>query len=306
MNAESTVVAMLSLLSQRGIGRQRARAIIDCPLVETDIACSRDEFVDRVRSHGGANITTDQLLSAWKRSVEQLQRDSEHGIEAISLYDDRFPARLREIPNAPAVLFTKGELQALSRVNAIAIVGTREPTPYGKKVAHRCAQLAVGAGFTVVSGLALGCDTHAHRGCVEANGVGVAVLAHSLDRIYPSANRQLAHALVDEGGCLVSEHPTGTQPSRWSFVDRDRLQSGLSDVVLVVETDTDGGTMHTVKHAKVQRRRLACIKHPERYRLADAARGNLSLLENGWAAPISDSRALTRLLRDIQKNDSTS
>ncbi len=123
-----------------------------------------------------------------------------------------------------------------------------------------------------MSGLARGCDTHAHEGCLEAGGVGVAVLAHGLDRKIPA----LAERLLERGGALVSEYPIGTPPRGYAFVERDRLQSGLSDAVLVIETGAHGGAMHALREARRQGRPFACLdieanRHLIRAGLATAA-----------------------------------
>ena len=142
--------------------------------------------------------------------------------------------------------------------------------------------------------------TYAHEGCLEAQGIGVAVLAHGLDMVYPAANRGLAERLLDRGGCLASEYPVGTTPVRSAFAERDRIQSGLSDGVLVIETDVRGGTMHTVRFARDQGRALACIEHPQRYRSEDETRGNRKLIEEGSARPIPDGDSLTDFLNGLK------
>lgn len=118
-------------------------------------------------------------------------------------------------------------------------------------------------GATVVSGLAIGCDTAAHSGCLSVHGETIAVLAHGLDRVYPAVNRELVGEILDTGGCLLSEYPPKTRPFPANFVERDELQAGLSDGVIVVETGVKGGTMHTVRFSQEQRKPLACVKHPQ-------------------------------------------
>jgi DNA processing protein len=221
---------------------------------------------------------------------------STSSVRAIAYYDDDYPERLRNIPDPPAVIFVRGEVAALNSKRAIAIVGTREPTPFGISVAKKAAHTAVENEFAVISGLAHGCDTYAHAGCVEARGVGIGVLAHGLDRIYPAASRGLANELLAAGGCWVSEYPLGVKPFRNFFAERDRIQSGLADAVLVIETDIKGGTMHTVRFAAAQRREVACISHPIEWHLEDKTRGNQQLIRSGRATPISDTRSLREFL----------
>ena len=233
---------------------------------------------------------------AWEQSGLQLQQTCDSGIRAIPFYGKDYPNRLRWIEDPPVVLFAKGDVGALHSPNSVAIVGTREPTPLGERAALDAGKLAAKAGIVVVSGLALGCDTRAHEGCVESNGIGVAVLANGLDRVYPAANRDLASKVLASGGCLVSETPVGAKLSRWAFAYRDRIQSGLSDRVLVIETDVKGGTMHTVKFARQQQRPLACINHPEHFLSAAKTRGNQMLIARGAAIGISDQEDLRNFL----------
>ena len=247
-----------------------------------------------------ASVSERRLRDAWAKTEEQLNRTDNVDIEIFSFHDQAYPDRLRTIPDPPAVLFVKGNTAGLYATRSLAIVGTREPTSFGEKAAQTSARTAVESDFVVISGLARGCDTYAHMGCVESNGIGVAVLAHGLDKLYPVANRDLAVSLLDNGGCLVSEYPADMKPVRSAFVERDRIQSGLSDAVLVIETDEKGGTMHTVQFAREQSRRLACIDHPPRLRLENKARGNQKLIDDGWAEPVSDSKSFAQFLDGLE------
>ena len=229
----------------------------------------------------------------WERSERQLEECRIEGVQALTYFDSAYPKRLKPIDDPPAVLFVKGQLEGLYRKESIAIVGTRHPTSFGHNTALRAGKLAAESGVAVVSGLALGCDTGAHRGCVDGKGVGVAVLAHGLDRVYPAGNRKLASQLLFQGGCLVSERPVGVKPTRWGFAYRDRIQSGLADRVLVIETDVKGGTMHTVGYSQKHSRPLACISHPDNYMLEPQTRGNQMLIGNGSAVGLASGLALS-------------
>jgi DNA processing protein len=299
MTASPTAIALLSLMKLKGFGRRAALKIVDKPIGETDLGGCREALVARVSRSPQARVSTTELLDAWAKSKEQLDQSQNAGVQAFSFYDAEYPRRLRKIPDPPAVLFLKGKTDGLYATRSLAVVGTREPTSYGEEVAQRSARTAVESGFVIVSGLAHGCDAYAHRGCIEVHGVGVAVLAHGLDKVYPAANRDLAERLLEEGGCLISEYPVGVTPVRSAFAERDRIQSGLSDAVLVIETDVKGGTMHTVRFARKQQRLLACIAHPERCLVEDKTKGNQKLIKDGWATPIPDGEALMRFLKDI-------
>jgi DNA processing protein len=281
------------------VGRRAALRIVDARPEETDAKRYRDRILARAVQ---TKLREYELVEAWKRAEEEMEKGAAAGIRAHSIHDPDYPARLGEIPDPPAVLFVKGNARALHAPKMVAVVGTREPTQYGETVARRSGKTAVEAGFVVVSGLAHGCDTFAHEGCLDAAGMGVAVMAHGLDKVYPAANRDLAIRLVDKGGCLVSEYPVGTAAARPAFAQRDRIQSGLSDGVFVIETDVKGGTMHTVRFAREQRRPLACVSHPDKWLSEDKTRGNQKLIAEGWATPIADGPALLTFLDCIARS----
>ena len=144
----------------------------------------------------------------------------------------------------------------------------------------------------VVSGLALGCDTAAHEGCVQSRGITVAVLAHRVDYVYLATNRKLASSIIDGSGALVSEYAPGTKPRSSYFVERDRVQSAFSLGVIIVETDVEGGTMHTAGFAVKQKRRLACLVHPPKFASAEKARGNQKLIKEADAFPLEKKEDL--------------
>ncbi len=298
----SAATALMALMKLPRVGRRAALRIVTSRPGEVDPSSYRESIFSRA---GIAKLPERELAEAWKRAEEELEKGAAAGIRAFSIHDPCYPPRLSEIPDPPAVLFVKGDPQAVHSSKTVAIVGTREPTPYGETVARRSGKTAVEAGFAVVSGLAHGCDTLAHEGCLDASGVGVAVMAHGLDKVYPAANRALAARLLENGGCLVSEYPVGTAAARTAFAERDRIQSGLSDGVFVIETDVKGGTMHTVRFSRDQRRPLACISHPDKWLSENKTKGNQMMIADGWATPIPDGPALLSFLSRIGGGDRT-
>ncbi|MER9419350.1 DNA-protecting protein DprA [Mesorhizobium sp. M0306] len=291
----STSVALTALMKLKGVGRRGALRIVHGPIPDGD---AREIIADRAMR---AKLPESELFNAWDRAEVELENTKAGGIKFYSFHDEGYPERLRNIPDPPAVLYVKGELSGLHAAKCLAVVGTREPTSYGEAVARKSAATAAEAGFTIVSGLAHGCDTLGHEGCLDAHGVGIAVMAHGLDKVYPAANRGLATRLLENGGCLVSEYPLGVTPMRTAFAERDRIQSGLSDAVLVVETDVKGGTMHTVRFSREQRRMLACIDHPAKWKHEDKTKGNQMMIAEQWARGIADGPALTQFLKEIEK-----
>jgi DNA processing protein len=254
---------------------------------------TKGEVIDMFRYFKTKNkriiIPTENAIDfALKKTEEILQKSYENDIKIIDVLDERFPQKLKTIPDPPVILHYKGDFQCVKNEKSVAVIGTRNPSEHGFKIAERIGFVLGEAGFTVVSGLATGCDEFGHKGCLKAKGKTVAVMAGGLDKIYPAKNKDLAYQILDSNGCLVSEYPIGTRPFKSSFVERDRLQSGLSTGVFVVETDVKGGTMHTVGYSIEQGRILACYAHPQKCVNNKQSQGNIKLIDEGKAMPIKD------------------
>lgn len=207
-----------------------------------------------------------------------------------------FDPAVWRIPKAPARLFYRCSLRGACDQPGVAVIGTRDPSDFGAKSATRIAKRCAEQRLTVVSGLAIGCDTAGHRGAVQAGGLTIAVLAHGLHTVYPASNRGLASEIIELGGMLVSEYPPNVELRPNQLVERDRLQAGLSRGVIVIETDIEGGTMHTVKFAREQGRLLGCLNHPEEHRHHSKCRGNQKLIAEGTAKPLGTPDELLAFL----------
>lgn len=196
------------------------------------------------------------LVSAWR--VLEDARDA--GVEVYALDDDRYPARLRVIPDPPPFLFVRGALPEDWDM-PLAVIGTREPDADAVVFTRKLVQaLSQRRDTIVVSGLALGIDTVAHQSALQFGLRAVAVLANGLDTVYPKANRELADSIVANGGCLISETPIGVRVSRYNLVARDRIQSGLSLATFLMQSSLDGGSMHTALFTLVQERLLIALR----------------------------------------------
>ena len=192
--------------------------------------------------------------SELDRDLEWLKHPENH---ALTLHDPRYPRLLREITDAPPVLFVRGTPAVLATPQ-LAIVGSRNPTPGGAQTAHDFAAHLARAGLTITSGLALGIDAASHRGALAAQGLTIAVAGTGLDRVYPASHWDLAHAIVAQGA-LVSEFPPGTPPLPENFPRRNRLISALSLGTLVVEAALRSGSLITARHAAEQGREVFAI-----------------------------------------------
>lgn len=173
--------------------------------------------------------------------------------------DNNYPNQLALIHKAPPVLYYKGNIDCINQHKNIAVIGSRHISGGGMELAYRIGHALGKRGINVVNGLALGCDTYALKGALAAGGNCVAVMPCGLGQIVPRSNIGLAEELLFNGGCLVSEYPVRTPVQKYRYVERDRLQSGISDGVLVIEAEYDSGTMYTVGYAMKQGKKLACI-----------------------------------------------
>jgi DNA processing protein len=180
-------------------------------------------------------------------------------IETISINDEEYPELLKEVKGAPKVLYYRGEIKRIEQ--CFAVVGTRRYSYYGKQVALEIAGDLVEAGLTVVSGLAPGIDTFCHQAVVEKNKRTIAVLGTGLDEksIYPQSNSKLAEKILETGGCLISEYPPGTRGTNFTFPQRNRIISGLSLGVLVIEAKEKLGALITAEWARKQGRKIFAV-----------------------------------------------
>ena len=179
-------------------------------------------------------------------------------INFTTINDKDFPENLKGLNDSPMVLYYKGVIKKSDK-NAIAIVGSRKITSYGREVAVKFATELSGYGITIVSGLAFGIDVAAHKACLDAGGRALAVLASGLDMITPISNSWLGKQIIKSGGALISEYPLGHKPGKRDFPERNRIISGLSKAVLVIEGAKKSGTLHTASHAAEQGRQVFAV-----------------------------------------------
>ena len=189
---------------------------------------------------------------------EEMERIKGQGISFVTIDDKEFPERLKSIPDAPAFLFYKGELPG-NDIPAVAMVGSRKCSYYGKEVCLTFSKRLAEAGIDIISGMAFGVDGFAHRGAIEAGGRTTAVLGCGVDICYPPANRDIYEKLGKPGFGIISEYYPGEAPISYNFPQRNRIISGLADVLLVVEAGKKSGTFITVDHALEQGKDIFAI-----------------------------------------------
>ena len=199
-------------------------------------------------------------------------------IRSVNIQDKEYPKLLKEIKNPPKVLYVRGEI--LPNDDFFAIVGTRRCSLYGKQAALEFASDLSEAGLTIVSGLAPGIDTFSHQATLERNGKTIAVLGTGLDKksVYPQTNLKLAEKIIEKGGALLSEYPPGTRGTRFTFPQRNRIISGLSLGVLVVEAKERSGALITAEYAAKQNRKVFALPGPI---YSSTSRGSNFLIKEG-------------------------
>ncbi len=242
-------------------------AVFECS--ESDLLSVPGIGVERAR------LFCQELKKA--RVDDELERAAGKGVKLVTWADDGYPALLKQIADPPLVLYVAGSLETLASP-AVAVIGTRHPTVYGRDTARRFGYQLGAAGYVVVSGLALGIDTEAHAGALQAKGRTVAVLGGALDCLFPKENQQLARDIATRGGAVISEYPFGRQPDRQTFPMRNRIVSGLCKGVLVVEAPLNSGTLITVGQALDQNRNVMAV--PGRID-SPASQGCHNLLRSG-------------------------
>jgi DNA processing protein len=290
-----SVGTALTLLNLRRVGRKTAWQLSDrlanTPTDTADLQSMLREVAAEVPRFKAPSM--EDLRAASERAARVQDEAAACGVGVLGPRDGGFPRSLLGIPDAPFVLFYKGNLEVLNAAKAVAVIGTRKPSEAGRKAASLISRRLADRSIVVVSGLALGCDAEAHTATVQAGGKGMAVLAHGLDTVSPASNKRLAASLLDKGGCLVSEYECGEKAQKQYFVDRDRLQSGLSNAVLLVEAADKSGSMHTVGFARLQDRPIAAVSFSDPQ---VPAAGNQFLLDRDEATPITTLASLEKWL----------
>lgn len=295
---------VLVLMQLKGISKKTIlKSFSLSPGMECNLGTLRS-VIEKAEIEDGRvkSFSEKEIKVAIDKADEIIDQSSALDINIVTYLDKGYPQRLRLISDPPAILYYKGNISCLNEMNVVAIIGTREPTEYGVKIARNLGSSFGKRNYVVVSGLAVGCDMYGHEGCLDEHGKTVAVMPCGLDRIYPASNKSLAMRILEMGGGLISEYPVGTKVFKSLFVERDRLQSGLSDGIMVVETGERGGTMHTVNYALDYDRVLACYNHPSRFMSEPKTFGNQKLIKEGKAMAVGDNDQLDEFRKRMEEN----
>jgi DNA processing protein len=246
---EDEILALMALSRIPGLGCTSARKLLSVCGSALEVFRRKKELPALLE---GAERVVELLdcPEAFRWAEQEWAFAKKNSIDCLAYADPRFPARLRECPDAPTLLYFRGETD-LNAMRVINMVGTRHSTAYGESLCRSFLRdlKALCPDVLVVSGLAYGIDIHAHRAALEFGFPTVGVLAHGLDRIYPAMHRQTAVEMVHHGG-LLTEFPSGTNPDRPNFVMRNRIVAGMADATIVVESAEKGGSLITADIAE--------------------------------------------------------
>lgn len=283
------------------------------PLSETEIQFfvqHIDECEEEIIHHpkkletlGFSQKTIEQIQHIdWKQIERELLWAEQKSHYLVTLFDEQYPKMLREISSPPLVLFVSGNVECIDKWQ-LAIVGSRNSSPTGREIAYEFSKNLAQSGFIITSGLALGIDGASHRGALES-GKTIAVLGTGLDCIYPSKHRELAEQ-IEQNGALVSEFPLQTPACSFHFPLRNRIISGLSFGVLVIEASIRSGSLITAKYAVEHNRNVYAIPGSIRHHLAKGChqliKQGAKLVETPWEI-IEDYNFLTKTVIQAKKS----
>jgi DNA processing protein len=293
-------IQRIALTMIDGVGDVLARQLVSyCGSVEA-VFRERKRILQKIPDIGPKTATAITSFKGFDRAAREYDFVKRHNIEMFFYLDEDYPNRLRQCYDSPILLFYKGNA-VLNTPRMIAIVGTRNATPYGKDFTFQLVQELSLMKVTVVSGLAYGIDISAHKACIQHGVETIGVVAHGLDRIYPSVHEAFARKMISNGG-ILTEHVSGTGPDKENFPRRNRIVAGLCDAVIVVEAAEKGGALITADIANSYNRDVFAL--PGRVSDTQSAGCN-TLIQSNRAALIRSAQDL-KFVMGWDDDDSTS
>ncbi len=312
MHEEDEIQATIALTLVPGIGSVTARRILN----QMGTASAFFDECKKIRMSGVRNVDlqASAVRSYFKRAEEELRFMEEMDVRANLISHCSYPYRLKQCEDAPAILYTRGNID-LNASRMIAVVGTRKSTPYGERCCEEVVAELSKNNCNLISGLAYGIDSSAHRSANNWGIQNIGVVAHGLDRIYPSMNRSLAKKMEQLGG-IVTDFPSQTRPDRENFPKRNRIVAGLADAVIVIEASESGGALITADIANSYNRDVFVV--PGSWGLPFSVgcnnlikRNKAAILSNAqdlswylnWNNPIQNQSVQTQLVFELEPEE---
>jgi DNA processing protein len=240
---EQNHLSLLALHFIPGLGDHLIRQLVSyCGSPEKVFKIPKGKLL-KIPGIGAVTAEAIRLGKPFALAEKELRRTEKENVELLFFTDEKYPSRLRQVNDSPTMLYAKGNMD-LENPKAVAIVGTRQSTAYGKECVENLVRDLVAHEALIVSGLAYGIDIHAHKQALKYKLPTVGVMGSGMDVIYPGAHREVAAKMMENGG-LLTEHPFGTQPDAHNFPARNRIVAGLSDAIIIVEAAEKGGALIT-------------------------------------------------------------
>lgn len=218
-----------------------------------------------------------------------------YAVLSCDIKDEKYPREMRDVSGMPSIIYYRGNIEIINQQKSIALIGSRKSSAEGLRLSYEAGRIAAESGINVVNGLALGCDAEALKGALSVGGKCIVVMPCGLEQVVPKSNYRLAEEILEKGGCLISQYPVGTTVRDFQYVERDRLQSGLSQGVIIIEALEKSGTMHTAQFALQQYKRLACYYS----HLVNGASGNKQLENRGKADVLKSQQDLKKFIQKL-------
>ncbi len=285
----------LALLFVPGVGPVMGRRLVSYVGSVKEIFSHRPLSLVKITGVGqqlASKITSGEAL---ERAGQELRFIRDNNIRTIFYLDDDYPSLLRDLDDAPLMLFVKGEFDFVKYQRYLGVVGTRRPSQYGKNACSSLIKYLAEQKYNpvIISGLAYGIDSQAHQTAVDNDLKTLAILGHGLDMIYPASNRALAEKIIQSGGALITEYPSKTRVEKSMFVRRNRIIAALSQATVIIESSVDGGALITARYAASYGRVVAAFPG----RATDESFSGCNwLIKRGKAHMIENAQDLTDLL----------
>lgn len=289
---DEELISLMALTRVRMVGNYTTKNLIGyCGSAREVFKQSKQKLL-KIPGVGAGTVENIIAFKDFDALVPELSFISENNIKVSAYYQSNYPYRLKDIPDAPVLLFSLGDCD-LNATRSIGIVGTRKNTLYGKQFTEQLVEDLKPYGTIVISGMAYGVDIIAHKACLKHDIPTVGVVAHGLDRVYPAVHAGAARQMLANGGAMVTEHLSGTIPDRENFPKRNRIVAGMIDALVVVETDIKGGSMITAKLAISYDREVAALpgRNDDGY-----SKGCNYLIKTQQATMIENAEDLARLM----------
>ncbi len=296
---DNKIITILTLLHLKKIGRKTAFSIINKNYSLLNQNGSPTNIAkELLLSNNYFDYSTIDISNAYDTALEKIEKTKAYErIKVITYWDTDYPNRLKQIDDPPLLLNYIGDISQLNQTKSVALIGTRNINSHINKIATNLGKL-LAENFIITGGLAKGCDTAGHKGCLQSGGITVAVCGKPLDVIYPKENRKLAEEIIAKKGVLISEYFVGEKSYLQPFIERNRIQAGLSEAIIVVASGVNGGTMRTVKFGKKHKRLICCYKPDIKHRNDENFQGNIKLIRDG-AIPITNTQSIVALTKQI-------